>query len=198
MDTKHFCSGINMSVMACQKNYSIQFLSEGIRSCHKPPEKQQPVKHNAIKSTSILPSLFCSCVGSLARLVILCIQEASRAKLPMKRNGCRVNVIHCGEGIKWDRAEREHRSKGDKSFALKIINAVAILMNSTSHLCHASFSLPLSISPTYREEEKTECYHLAVSEPGKSIHQRRKSRLQLKVCNDKSNYLAEKSLYISH
>lgn len=80
----------------------------------------------------------------------LCEREASRVELQMKRNGCRVNVIHCGQGIKWDQAKREHRSKGDKSFAVKIINAALILMNSISRLFQAlSSCLSLSLCHFY-------------------------------------------------
>lgn len=36
----------------------------------------------------------------------------------MKRNGCRVNVIHCGQGIKSDEAERDGGVKETKHYAI--------------------------------------------------------------------------------
>lgn len=111
------------------------------------PQKQQPVvQHNA---TSVSIFLFLSLCWITGQTDAECGQKASRVDLLMKRNGCRVNVIHCGQGIKWDEAERDGGVKETKhcaitSLAMKIISAAVILMDPISCLCQA-FSSWLSL-----------------------------------------------------
>lgn len=108
------------------------------------PQKQQPVvQHNATKTTSVsIYFLFLSLCWITGQTDVACGQKASRVDPLMKRNGCRVNVIRCGQGIKWDEAERDGGVKETKhcaitSLAMKIISAAVILMDLILCLCQA-------------------------------------------------------------
>ncbi len=118
-------------------------------------QKQPPVVQlNATKTTSVsIYFLFLSLCWITGQTDVACEQKASRVDLLMKRNGCRVNVIHCGQGIKWDEAERDGRVKETKhcaitSLAMKIISAAMILMDPILCLCQALSSW-LSLSASF-------------------------------------------------
>lgn len=66
------------------------------------PRKRQPVvQHNATKIASESTYfLFLSLCWLTGQTDGSCGQKASIVNLLMKRNGCTVTVIHCGQGIK--------------------------------------------------------------------------------------------------
>lgn len=125
MDTKPLCFAIIMSVSACQTNYSILFLSHGFHRCHKPL-----VQHRAIKpsSVSFLPSTVC--VPDHWPDWFLVWTRGINGWTTDKEEWLQCNTLWVLHGIKL----RENRHKWDKSFAIKIINAALILMNSILRL----------------------------------------------------------------